>query len=117
MLCVLTALCVPANAALNKVLSENQHTLNVRVGDSFAVSLHANAGTGYTWKQKNADTLSTSCNKSIAVNQTTRMGGPMVVTFTCHATAPGTALLTFYYLRPWEKKPARTRTFTVKVTR
>lgn len=87
--------------------------------DQVVIELLANSGTGFVWQVSPFDTASvTLTNTATRALHATLPGAQAVTAFTFKGVKPGSTLLQFALLRPWEKNtlPAETRAITLTVT-
>lgn len=90
----------------------------VKENETFKVGLLSNPSTGYAWYiakkegNSNVDSVGHSYEKSAAGIPS--LGGKEIFEF--KAISKGTAKITLYYMRPWEKgKPAQVKDIIVEV--
>lgn len=103
---------------VNSPSVEPNLTLEVNVGDTFAVSLPENgASTGYVWRLASDETGMVSFNrKEYEAAQNSMPGAPGTAHFHFAAKKPGTILLVFELNRSWDsKKPIETRVIEVTI--
>lgn len=84
---------------------------NVAVGDTIAIRLAAQLGTGFIWRLEPGDTKVAvpPLGASFDLPAPNKPGGPETMVFRFRIAMPGDATLRFNYVRPWEKKsPAKT---------
>jgi predicted secreted protein len=94
----------------------DQDTTKIRVhpGESFTVSLAAQAGAGYTWRV--ASELQGLRLVSDAIQpSSTKLGANAAQEFVFEAEQPGEVTLELAYGRPWEKSPSQTHRIQVVV--
>jgi inhibitor of cysteine peptidase len=116
------ALCAPAIAdpVNTSVNTDPSKTVTVKKGQEFLIALPSNPTTGYSWSAKpsNADVSVFGSAFQRPVGRTiVGAGGEQI--WVLEAMQTGTAKVVFSYSRPWLKNtlPARTQSFTIKITR
>ncbi len=96
-------------------------TVQVKVGQTIAITLDGNPSTGYTWEAENKDlkTLKLAGEPEFKSSNTDKnvVGAGGTLTLRFQAVAAGQETLTLVYHRPWETdvKPLQTYTVTVVV--
>jgi inhibitor of cysteine peptidase len=93
-------------------------TIELEVGEEFAVKLAGNPTTGYTWKMATSEAAvveqaGQSTYEEDDDNGRVGAGGYMTLPF--KATRPGQQLLQLSYYRPWEEDVAPIGTFDVTI--
>lgn len=125
--CVL-ALAAPALAcggiAINGTVYTDPGTpVTVGAGQDFLIALPGNRTTGYVWTAKTSNSNCRICGSAYESQPLppgrTIVGAGGQQFFVVNAVHTGTATVTFSYGRPWQKGtlPARTESFTIKITR
>ncbi len=115
---VTPALADPVNTTVN---TNPTVTVTVKGGQEFLIALPSNPTTGYVWtaKPSNSDVsiFGSAFQRSPAGRTVVGAGGEQI--WVLDAVHTGTAKVVFTYSRPWLKNtlPARTETFTIKITR
>jgi inhibitor of cysteine peptidase len=101
-------------------MENNNNSLKVKKGNILAVSLEANASTGYTWDVSAVKKriLQYKGKKYIQPAETgtpiVGASGKEVLRF--KAVRRGTSTIKLIYHQPWDKKAKPAKTFTIKVT-
>jgi predicted secreted protein len=101
------------------VYSDKDSDIVVQVGDTFAIELPSNIGTGYRWElEQIPDSSLLSLAKQEhhpGPNPDDNAGGHDYFMFETHNK--GTLQLGFWYVRPWKKEeaPDKQRSFTIIV--
>src|SRR5581483_2614833 len=112
------ALADPVNTTVN---TDPSKTVMVKKGQEFLIALPSNPTTGYSWtaKPSNADVavFGSAFQRQPMGRTIVGAGGEQIWVF--EAMQTGTAKVIFSYSRPWLKNtlPARTQSFTIKITR
>jgi predicted secreted protein len=92
-----------------------------RVGVPYEVRLEGNPGTGYAWRYDAAASQNPGLVDVTAQGygdpESSMPGAPAYFSFTVTPLAPGTAALTFQYVRPWETEPIRQAVHRVEIAR
>jgi inhibitor of cysteine peptidase len=119
-ICVMLSACSSSNpsdpVALTIYAEQDGGTVEVQVGDTFAVVLEANPTTGYTWEAESYDPglLQPQGDPEFEPDSdAVGAGGMMTLKFT--ALAPGQTWLRLVYHRPWEEDAAPLETFAILV--
>jgi inhibitor of cysteine peptidase len=98
-------------------------TINVNVGENFAISMDSNATTGYEWQL--AAELDESVVEQVGDPQyimeegaEERVGAGGTEVWTFKGVGAGDTTISFEYVRPWEEEeePAETKDFKVEVS-
>ncbi len=103
--------------AKDKQDAKQNKTVYVKAGREFSLTLKSNITTGYQWRLAKAVNreylLLTGLRYITKKPKLPGSGGREEWTF--KAVKPGTAIISFEYVRPWEKKatPAKARNFVV----
>jgi inhibitor of cysteine peptidase len=111
------AIADPVNTTVN---TDPSVTVTVKNGQEFIIALPSNPTTGYSWtaKPSNADvSVFGSAFQRRPVGRTiVGAGGEQI--WVLEAMHIGSAKVVFSYSRPWIKNslPARTQSFTIKIT-
>ena len=97
--------------------TENSKVIEASVGKSFTITLDSNPTTGYQWqitRQLDTGLLKLVDSKYIAP-KTGLVGAPGKEEWTFKATRAGKAIISFDYVRPWEKDemPAQSDSFII----
>jgi inhibitor of cysteine peptidase len=97
--------------------TKNDKIIEVNVGKSFTITLDSNPTTGYKWqlaKQMDTGLVGFIDSQYIAPN-TNLVGAPGKEEWHFKAVREGKAIITFHYVRPWEKDelPSQTESFIV----
>jgi inhibitor of cysteine peptidase len=101
------------------VIQQPNESINIGVGQRFAVELAANPTTGYTWQLSAPPGDQVHLiDSDYAPTGPQQPGSGGMQRFTFEAVATGSTSLAFAYVRPWETgvAPAQTATYPVKVT-
>ncbi len=93
------------------VLNEknNGETIVAAVGEEIAIVLAANPTTGYQWELFNPSTNASGApvlkleSKEFTPPSGNLVGAPGEIRFQLKALAPGEAIVSCYYFRPWEE--------------
>ena len=93
-------------------------TIELEVGEEFAVKLAGNPTTGYTWEMATSEAavveqVGQPTYEEENENGRVGTGGTMILHF--KATRPGQQLLQLIYHRPWEEDVAPINTFEVTI--
>ncbi|HEX5274557.1 MAG TPA: protease inhibitor I42 family protein [Candidatus Rubrimentiphilum sp.] len=108
----------PVNTTVN---TDPSKTVTVKKGQEFLIALPSNPSTGYSWtaRPSNADVsvFGSAFQRNPVGRTIVGAGGEQI--WVLEATQIGTAKVVFSYSRPWLKNtlPARTQSFTIKITR
>ena len=116
--CVL-ALAAPALADTYNGTVFTSSPVSVKAGQEFLIALPSNPTTGYSWTAKSSNGNVTVYGAAYQAPAKAMPGAGGQQIFVSAANKVGSATITFSYARPWEKgkKPARTMTFSVNVTK
>lgn len=99
--------------------SDASRAIETAVGEEFIISLDSNRTTGYGWQIAGA--LDPDMLKIVEIQHrspvTRLVGAGGKDTWTLLALRPGSAQISFEYVRPWEKDvpPAKKSSFTVTI--
>ena len=89
--------------------------INLRVGDTFEVSLTETRTTGFSWSIKSAGEPVCAVVADEFANQSTTPGKSSTHQWLFKVEAPGSATIELHYRRPWQKSaPARTYTLRIR---
>lgn len=99
--------------ALRITQSDASKTVDVAVGKTFEVVLRGNPSTGYQWVRLNAARDVEAAGQPEFKADSKQIGAPGTVTLSFKPTQTGRKLLLLGYRRPWEKRVAPAKTFTV----
>ncbi len=114
---ILLAVAVTPSFAKEAQNAKQNKTITVKVGKEFSLTLESNITTGYQWQLSKAVDknflLLTGLRYGTKKSKLVGAGGKEEWTF--KAVKPGTAVISFQYVRPWEKKvaPVRVKGFGV----
>ncbi|HYY67202.1 MAG TPA: protease inhibitor I42 family protein [Nitrososphaeraceae archaeon] len=89
-------------------------TIHTSAGGDFTIKLESNPTTGYKWIP-NYDDSSLKLISDEFVSETTLMGSGGIQRLSFRALKPGATEIEVVQKRPWEKKPLRSRKFTVSI--
>jgi inhibitor of cysteine peptidase len=100
--------------------TKQNKTIHVKAGKEFSLTLKSNITTGYQWQLTKAvdkEFLILTGLRYITKN-TDLVGAGGKEEWTFRAVKPGTAVISFQYVRPWEKKaaPAKVKNFIVIIS-
>lgn len=99
--------------------ADDDHAVDLTVGDGLEVSLASTPGTGFSWRVARIDNhVLRQSREPELIHSSKRMpGGPATQVFHFYAAGAGFTGLTMDYERPWEHDtpPARTFHLTVRV--
>ncbi len=88
-------------------LSCDQHTIKVKLGDNFSLTLESNPTTGYSWKanfnSRQLKLVSQKFEPRQSDDQQLIAGRGGQEVFEFQALKAGNTKIEFHYLRPWEK--------------
>jgi len=97
--------------------TENSNVIETNIGKSFAITLDSNPTTGYQWQiARQLDTgLLELVDSQYISSKTDLVGAPGKEEWSFKAIRAGKAIISFDYVRPWEKNelPAKTNSFIV----
>ena len=115
---VLAGMLLAACGTNSKGITEDMdgQTVSVKVGDTFNVRLQGNPTTGYNWVMADYDSSVVSQVGDVdyhADSLLTGSGGTYIYQF--KALTTGTTMLTFNYLRSWEKGVPPYKTFKITI--
>ena len=115
----LAAITFPAFAKEAQNTKQNK-TIHAKAGKEFSLTLKSNITTGYQWQ------LTKAVDKEFLIltglryitKQADLVGAGGKEEWTFKAVKPGTAVISFQYVRPWEKKvaPAKVKNFIVIIS-
>lgn len=95
--------------------STAHNTLHVNEGSQFTITLHGNAGTGYTWYiQEPSEDYITLIAKHIIPCR--HPGGRITTVFKFHAMQAGHETMIFEYARPWNWAVAQKVVYEIIIT-
>lgn len=95
--------------------SDDGHEIQLRVGDTFEVSLKETRTAGFSWSVKSAGTPVCSIVADSFENQSATPGKSGTHQWEFKVDAPGSATIELIYARQWDKSaPARTYTLRVR---
>lgn len=92
----------------------NDRSIRLRVGEEAQVELPANRTTGFTWRPA-GDTGNVAVEEQGYEVRSAAVGGGGIQRFRLTGVRPGTTVLRFEYVQPWENVPERTSEFQVEV--
>ena len=103
--------------------ADNGSTVNLVTGDFLVVNLESNPSTGYSWRtmELNSWVIAATKRPSFSASEATNaegqrlVGAPGTLTQEFRAVGPGTSLLKFASLRPWETNAEPGQTFELTV--
>ncbi|MBC2595288.1 protease inhibitor I42 family protein [Ruficoccus amylovorans] len=101
-------------------MASNGETFQMRVGDTFSVSLPSNPSTGYSWQlddsYKPVLTMPGGAqSQTFSAGTTAIVGAPGIATWTFKAAKAGETKLRLEYARAWEKDTPPTEVFEITV--
>ena len=95
--------------------NDDGHEIQLRVGETFEVSLPETRTAGFRWSVKSAGKPVTSLVDDAIENQSTVPGQSGAHRWTFKVDTPGSATIELTYGRDWEKSaPARTYTLRIR---
>ncbi|HKN13654.1 MAG TPA: protease inhibitor I42 family protein [Candidatus Binatus sp.] len=95
--------------------SDDGHEIQVRVGDTFEVSLSETRTTGFSWSIKSVGEPVCSIVADSFANPSTTPGRSGTHQWTFKVDQPGSATIELHYARQWQKSaPARTYTLRIR---
>ncbi len=103
--------------------ADNGSTVNLATGDFLVVHLESNPSTGYSWRtmELNSWVIAATKRPSFSASEATNsegqrlVGSPGTLTKQFRAVGPGTSLVKFAYLRPWDTNVEPGQTFDLTV--
>lgn len=99
--------------------SDDKGSAKLSVGQSFAIRLPVQMGTGYSWKVSQAPegvkTVESKVEDNAGANGARKVGGSELQLFRFKAEKPGAGAVTLQYARPWEKDAPAAKTFTLNI--
>lgn len=91
-------------------------TIELEVGQEFAVTLEGNLTTGYTWEMVTAErAVVEQVGEADFESESNRVGAGGHITLNFKALSPGNQTLQLVYHRPWEEDVAPIDTFSVSL--
>lgn len=98
--------------------AQNGQMVDLRLGDTLAVSLPANPSTGYSWEvvESPEPVLVPTGSWEFVHGRTDVVGAPGIGTLRLRAATPGAVALRLGYRRPWEDPQSATTTWQCDVS-
>jgi inhibitor of cysteine peptidase len=112
---VMLAACGPKGVKVNN--SDNNKTLDVKVGQTVVIELEGNPTTGYTWEAKDLDAGMFQQVGQVGFKSANPglVGSGGIQTLTFKALKAGSGKIDLVYHRPWEKDVAPANTFSINL--
>ncbi len=108
--------CSEKKPALVLDMNSDGGSFQVKEGDIIEVRLAGNAGTGYSWFLSGSDFFKEErAAVSAGTSQENITGGPVTTVFRIKAAAQGTGVLSFMYIRAWEKEEPAAKVFSAEI--
>ena len=93
---------------------DTNETINVRSNEEFTIVLDSNPTTGYRWEARFESPAISLVRRGFEPEKKwIGGGGREKFVFAVHGS--GEVKLKMIYKRPWEKRPVKTKSFTVKI--
>jgi inhibitor of cysteine peptidase len=117
-----TILCQDQKGPINKknrLYTERENTIRVKVNKEFSIILDTNPTTGYQWQLANPldEKILKLTSSDYKAPKTKRVGAGGKEVWTFKALAAGQTTISFKYVRPWEKdkEPEKSIAFAVNI--
>ena len=99
-----------------RVYHDPDFSIEVTLGQAFAISLESIPSTGYTWKIEYDFSMIKLIKPQKFVPRTSRIGGGGEEIFELKTKQLGDTQIKMVYQREWEKTPRKIELFTVHIT-
>ena len=93
----------------------SDETVHTVAGNDFVINLESNPTTGYKW-MPNYDPFYLQQISDEFTPETSLMGSGGIQRLSFHALQSGDTEIEMMYKRPWEKKPQRSKKFTISIS-
>jgi inhibitor of cysteine peptidase len=94
---------------------DDGHEIEVRVGDTFEVSLPEIRTSGFSWSIKSGGAPVCSMAADVFGSKSAMPGESGAHRWSFKVDAPGTATIEMIYRRPWDAKSPPARTYSLRV--
>jgi inhibitor of cysteine peptidase len=118
--CIISVVLGPSCAKQVREYSNPSNAIEVKAGEDFVITLESNRTAGYQWQlaQPLDKAMLELVGSEYKAGESKLIGAGGVEVWTFRAVGAGKTLISFKYVRPWEKDipPAREVTFTIVVS-